>query len=70
MRRIEIICNFCGATKGQVNHWYSLWVGKDGLKELIIGKLDSGPQPYAYEACGQRCVQEAVSRWLATGKLE
>lgn len=64
--RNEITCNFCGAIKKQVNHWYSL--SMDPPVKLIIVKGQSGLTPF--DACGERCVHEAVSRFLSVGRLE
>jgi len=66
MKMFQVICDECGATKKETNHWWKVYVTRDAClaispySEVVVGK----------DVCGQACASKAVSRWLATGFLD
>ena len=64
-----IRCDVCGKLKGQVNHWWRVWIGTDCV--LRIAAHDkSGADDYKKDACGHQCVTQFVARFLDHGTLE
>lgn len=63
-------CDFCAASKGPGNHWFSVWIIPGGTHFVIVSYEMEHKQDGALDACGETCVGRAVHRFLATGKLE
>lgn len=70
------VCDSCGISKKEANHWFLLLVllGKDGpnsfaafplQQDLSFGPLAEMPA----HVCGEDCAAKLFSRWLVTGRL-
>ena len=66
-------CDFCGTVKKESNHWWLLWTSEADPGQLVIGIGGQRDALLASEmfadACGEKCVQVGVQRFLAKGKL-
>jgi hypothetical protein len=63
------ICDFCGKVKGETNHWWCVSLIRNG-EDLRIIKHWYGHDHGVKDACSESCVTKAVSRFMATRKLE
>lgn len=72
MKVEHIVCDECGITKGESNHWmqmdaieaigpYNARVEINKMGSRIAGLTD---------VCGQNCASILLARWMATGKLD
>ena len=62
----KIICDVCGAVRGETNHWFSIYTypATDGV--LMIRQFATDRPEHV---CGQQCAHALLDRWLATGML-
>ena len=62
------VCDECGVSKRETNHWWSLWREQHGI--LTTPMQDPNPQPgprRSYDvkdACGEKCLLALISQWL------
>jgi hypothetical protein len=69
---IETRCDFCGAVKRAVNHWWKIGVrgsGQSGNPTLIIVPFEENLGAPVADACGMNCATQALSRFLDHGDL-
>ena len=78
MRETSVKCDFCGKQKGATNHWWIVQILDVGFSHQSGGvfQLTSEKNRTSLadsdwkDACGEKCVSTAVSRYLATGTLD
>lgn len=59
-------CDFCGKVKGEVNHWWSLWL-QDRTRLIISPYVEMSA---AKDACGMQCATQGLARFMDHGTLE
>ena len=67
-------CDVCGVAKGAVNHWWIVYIGaghETGCN-LVVNPWDDdlSRETGTKHACGNRCTQKLVERFLATRSLD
>lgn len=73
-RQTVYICDVCGTTKKDSNHWWDLFIEVTSGDEaetshLEIHSMDPEAEDDHVVACGEVCVIKLVSRFLSTGQL-
>jgi hypothetical protein len=68
-------CDICGKEKGQVNHWWMMWLLPKllpyGAAVHIQGWEDrDAPIEGRKHLCGQECTHKMLDRFLTTGSME
>lgn len=63
-------CDYCDRAKGEVNHWFLLWVGVSHHQPAdafhLIPWDDAKAQTKDHEhICGQECAGKALAKWMA-----
>lgn len=75
----KVVCDSCGAEKGEVNHWWCLATYMESHKDIAIGifpfgfdfdRADEIGFEHVADVCGQSCAIDCVSRFLSTGRIE
>lgn len=67
-QKITYSCDYCGAVKGEQNHWFIVAPSATPVTDaarIVIEKWD--PQIQGKHACGERCVAKAVSEFCGGG---
>jgi len=67
------ICDVCGVTKKETNHWWDVFVEQPHLSDPIhleIHPFDAAAEDEHSTVCGEQCVVALISRFLAKGELK
>ena len=64
------VCDFCGATKKEVNHWYKVVIYARGRFAVIPADAFRPEGTTVADACGMQCCTQALARWMNHGTLE
>lgn len=61
-----IVCDACGAHKGETNHWWQAYVHEGSFHfAALVESL-----PTLKDVCGQNCASKLLERFMSTGSLE
>lgn len=63
-------CDECGKQKGEVNHWFQMWLIAGQKGKLFVQVYAREVNGACHDVCGAECATKAFQRFLATGKLE
>ena len=62
------VCDVCGATRKDANHWFLAWSMPNGCLMLAPWDVPQSPgyhdQPDMKHLCGQVCVHSIVGKWM------
>ncbi len=59
-------CDYCGARKGETNHWFQRITGTELGTFLLIPWDDWNPdEPGIEHICSEKCAHTALSQYLA-----
>jgi len=61
-RPVTIICDKCGKTKGESNHWWTVIRDSDVSFTVWTGVIDA---PGGKDICGETCLTAYISGLLA-----
>jgi hypothetical protein len=65
-------CDFCAKDRREdANHWYVVWIARNGVFMVAPWDLVSGRNDPAYShVCGRGCVIRAAERFMDAGSLD
>lgn len=68
MQRTEVICDICGARKGETNHWWKV-VESDECFQLMIPPWEVDKSIMNRDYCSESCVSKALSQFMNSIRL-
>lgn len=70
MQRTEVICDICGARKGENNHWWAVYSANREFKVFIPESIICTPTPNIKDYCSENCASRALSEFMSKIKSD
>lgn len=70
MRKEQIFCDECGASKGEGNHWRQMGVVLDArimrrTLQVVLGSVIASEVTEIHDLCGDQCFHKHIDKLLA-----